>query len=331
MSAGTSSKLSRRMLTGAAAISALALLAACSSSSKPSSSSPATSGSSSAASSSSAAGASTAAGTSTAASSAASSGNASTVALPAAFQGKTLVVPAATGYPPYAYLDGSKILGIDPDLGVALGGPLGAKVTVKADSFENSLLGVSKGTYFIAPGADVTADREKTFDMVSFLEDHYEFMTLASAPTLGTTMDALCGLKVSTVAADSSIPVLQKESSVCTSAGKKAVSVLTFADQGAATLAVQSKQADATTATVTNLGYISKQAGGTFKTGGPAYSYVYIGIATAKGNGMAQAVAAAINVLIKNGEYRKILAKYGVEDASVTTAEVNPNPTPPAK
>lgn len=255
------------------------------------------------------------------------SGSNGGVTLPAAFKDASLVAPAVTGYPPYAYLDGSKIVGISADLAVALGGPFGKTVSLKQDSFENSLLGVNRGVYFGVFGADVTADREKTFDQVSFLEDHYEFMSLAGSAPLGTTMDALCGLKISVVAAASSIPVLQQQSKTCTSQGKPAITVLTFADQGSATLAVKSKQADATTATVTNLGYIAKQAGG-FQLGGPKYLFVYIGIATKKGNGMAQSIADAINKLIANGSYAQILAKYGVEKAAVKQAEVNPDPNP---
>lgn len=250
------------------------------------------------------------------------------VALPAAFVGKPLVSPAVVGYPPYAYVQNNKIVGIDADLSLALSGPFGQQVTLKEDSFENSLLGLNRGVYFMASGTDITAARLQKFDFVSYLEDHYAFLTLSSSPTMGTDMMALCGLKISTVAADSSIPILKAQSDACTKAGKQPVTVLTFADQGAATLAVKSKQADATTATVTNLGYVAKQSNGEFKMGGPTYSYVYIGIATAKGNGMAQAIADAINILIKNGEYGKILARYGVQDAAVSQALVNPNPTP---
>ena len=262
---------------------------------------------------------------------AASSGSASstpstaTVKLPSSFAGKDLVAPAVTGYPPYAYLDGGKIVGISTDLATAVGGPWGTKVTLKQDSFENALLGVNSGNYFGAFGADVTAEREKTFDQVSFLEDHYQFMGLKGAD-LGTSMDDLCGLKISVVAADSAIPVLQAQSAKCTAAGKKEISVQTFADQGAATLAVSSKQVDATTATLTNLGYISKQSTGQFAIGGPKYQFVLIGIATKKGNGMAQALADSINELIANGEYTKILKKYGVEGDAIAKAEVNPDP-----
>lgn len=249
------------------------------------------------------------------------------VSLPAAFADEDLVAPAVVGYPPYAYLDGSDIKGISTDLAVALGGPWGKTVALKQDSFENATLGVDNGTYFGVFGADITAEREATYDQVPFLDDHYEFMSLTGGTELGTTMDDLCGLKISVVAADSAIPVLQDQSTTCTTEGKGAIDVLTFADQGAATLAVTSKQVDATTATVTNLAYISSQASGQFQIGGPKYQYVLIGISVKKGNGMGQAIADGINALIADGSYEKILETYGVQADAIATATVNPDPS----
>ena len=249
------------------------------------------------------------------------------ITLPKQFQHATLVSPAVLGYPPYAYLSSAnKIVGIDPDLSVAMGGPLHHPVTLKAASFENSLLGLQNGTFFMVTGSDITAAREKTLDMVSYLADHYEFMSLASKPAIGKTIKSLCGLTISTVAADSSIAILHGYSSTCTAAGLKPINVTTFADQGSAVLAVASGQADATTATVTNLGYVNVQSHGKFRLDGPSFDYVYIGIATKKGNGLAAALAKSINVLIANGKYKAILAKYGVQADAVTRALVNPNP-----
>jgi len=297
--------IKRRRWAAAAAIPVVAALAtACSSSSSSSS---------------------TAASSSPGASSAAS--NTATVALPAAFQGKALVSPVSPGYPPYAYESGGAIIGIDPDISTALSGPFGQTVSVAPVSFENALLGLSKGSYFMVTGADITAAREQTYDMVPYLADHYEFASLATRPAIGTSITDLCGLTISTVAADSSIAVLKTDSATCTSDGKKAITVTTFPDQGSAVLAVESGRADATTATVTNLGYLNTTMPGKFRLGGPTYNYVYIGLATQKGNGVAQAVADGVNALIADGKYAAILKKYGVTDDAITQATVNPDPS----
>jgi polar amino acid transport system substrate-binding protein len=249
-----------------------------------------------------------------------------TVALPAAFKGEALVSPVSPGYPPYAYESSGSIIGIDPDISTALSGPFGQTVSVASVSFEDALLGLSKGSYFMVTGADITAAREQTYDMVPYLADHYEFASLATSPAIGTSITDLCGLTISTVAADSSIAVLQADSATCTSHGNKAITVTTFPDQGSAVLAVESGRADATTATVTNLGYLNTTMPGKWRLDGPTYNYVYIGLATQKGNGMAQAVADGINALIANGKYAAILKKYGVTADAIAHATVNPNP-----
>lgn len=248
------------------------------------------------------------------------------VTLPAALKGKQLVSPVSPGYPPYAYESGGKVIGIDPDISTALDKPFGQSIQVASVSFEDALLGLSKGSYFMVTGADITAAREKTYDMVPYLADHYEFAWLAGKPAIGTAVTDLCGLTISTVAADSSIAVLKSDSSTCTSGGKKPITVTTFPDQGSAVLAVQSGRADATTATVTNLGYVSTTAPGKFHLGGPTYNYVYIGLATKKGTKVAQAVASGVNALIADGQYAAILKKYGVTADAIKKATVNPNP-----
>lgn len=299
--------IKRRRWLAAAAIPVAALATACSSSSSSNSSAAASNPPS--------------------ASSAASTS--ATVSLPAAFKGKALVSPVSPGYPPYAYESGGSIIGIDPAISTALSQPLGQTVSVASVSFEDALLGLSKESYFMVTGADITAAREQTYDMVPYLADHYEFAWLATKPAIGTSIADLCGLTISTVAADSSIAVLKTDSATCTTDGKKPITVTTFPDQGSAVLAVESGRADATTATVTNLGYLSTTMPGKFTLGGPTYNYVYIGLATQKGNGMGQAVANGVNALIADGKYAAILKEYGVTDDAITHATVNPNPNLP--
>jgi polar amino acid transport system substrate-binding protein len=250
------------------------------------------------------------------------------VSLPASLKGQQLVSPVVEGYPPYAYLTKSnQSVGIDPDLSKALASPFRRPIKVEVASFENSLLGVESGKYFMVTGADITAAREKTYDMVPYLADHYEFASLTTSPPIGKSVTDLCGLTISTVSADSSIAILQGDSAKCKATGKKGIDVTTFPDQGSAVIAVESGRANATTATVTNLGYLSSQAPGKFRLGGPSYDFVYIGLATKKGNGVAKALAQGINELIANGTYHSILVKYGVEADAIKKATVNPNPT----
>jgi polar amino acid transport system substrate-binding protein len=42
-----------------------------------------------------------------------------------------------------------------------------------------------------------------------------------------------------------------------------------------------------------------------------------------KGNGMAQAVKAAMEQLISDGTYSKLLAKWGIQDGAITTPTID--------
>lgn len=72
--------------------------------------------------------------------------------------------------------------------------------------------------------------------------------------------------------------------------------------------------------------YAVKTSGGgkDFQIVGEQVEAAPYGIAVAKGNDqLTKAVQAALNAIIKNGEYDKIISKWGVEAKAVTEAKLN--------
>lgn len=244
--------------------------------------------------------------------------------IPAPFSSK-LPVPYIN-YAPYSYLDPQgTMIGIGPDVAEALSAELGIPLETSNATFEATLLGVQQGKYAWAPAAEITTERLKTFDFVSYLIDAYRFISKASAPPIGETPMDLCGMTIGVTTGGSAIPALEKFSSDCTAGGKEPIEVQTFPDQTANQLAVSSDRIDAATATVTNAAYqmsLSKD----FQVSGPRYAESILGLTVRKGNGMAAPLAAAMNRLIESGTYTEILAKYNLADAAITKSEVNPDP-----
>ena len=69
--------------------------------------------------------------------------------------------------------------------------------------------------------------------------------------------------------------------------------------------------------------YIVEKSNGQFKvTGGPFPPEPY-GIAIPKDNGMAPAVQAAVQALIDNGTYTKILEYWDLTDGAIDTPVIN--------
>ena len=78
----------------------------------------------------------------------------------------------------------------------------------------------------------------------------------------------------------------------------------------------------------TTVGYFVAQSKGRAKVVGSYTDRGYIGIGLPKGSEMALPLQAAIQHLIADGTYRKIVVKWGVEDGAVTQAPLNPTDQP---
>ncbi|MEO3781388.1 transporter substrate-binding domain-containing protein [Micromonospora sp. B11E3] len=241
--------------------------------------------------------------------------------------GGTLVIPQQVGVPPYSFLDeGGELAGLLPDLSIALGEAMGMEVENEQASFENSLLGLQRGTYDWVPGADVTAERLEKFDFATTLIESYGFRVKDGGIDIGDSMDDLCGLSIAVTAGSSPVPVLRDQSETCEEVGNDPIDVQTFADQATADLAVKSGRADAVTATSSGLAHQVTTEPGVWKITGPIYQGIDIGFAVMKGDDMAQKLVEATNEIIENGTYAEILAKYGAEKMAIETSVLNPEP-----
>ncbi len=231
-----------------------------------------------------------------------------------------------TALPYVATSSAGQLEGILPALALAEGPAMGGATKNVTTSFESSLLGLKRKIYAWVPGADVTAERLKSFDFATTLRDSYTFEAPAGGVTIGNSMMDLCGHSVGVVAASSPVAVLQTQSGACTKAGKKPINVQTFADYATAGLAAKSHRVDVAVLSTSTVGYQIKTDPGVWKETGPKFDYVIIGDATPKGNGMAQKLADAVNKLIADGTYAKILAQYGASDLAIKKSVVNPTP-----
>ena len=97
-----------------------------------------------------------------------------------------------------------------------------------------------------------------------------------------------------------------------------------YANQSEANLAVSSGRAQVGFADSQVAAYIVATSNGVFMNSGTAFEVAPYGLALPKGNGMAAPVKSAVNFLIANGVYKKILTKWGVQAGAVTTATINP-------
>lgn len=254
-------------------------------------------------------------------------GQASTVAVPAAFKAKgTLVVAADASYPPNEFIDtdGKTVVGMDADLAKALAKVMGLKAKVSNATFDAIIPGIASKKYDLGMSSFTdTKEREATVDFVTYFNAGTSFYGKASGgPSVGGLAD-LCGLKVAVEKGTTQADDATAQSKKCTPAGKDAATVSVFRDQNGANLALSSGRADVGMADSPVAAYIVKQSGGRFKLVGKPYGTAPYGIALSKDSGLAEPVQAALKVLIADGTYEKILDTWGIADGAITTPEIN--------
>ena len=247
--------------------------------------------------------------------------------VPAAIKAKgTLIVATEAQYAPNKFLasDGHTIIGMDPDMLTALAEVMGLKASFVDATFEAIIPGLAAGRYDLGASSFTdTKEREKTVDFVDYFKAGISFYAkTASNPGVKTVAD-LCGKTVAVEKGTVELEEATKQSGVCTKAGKKAVTVLSFPGQNPVNLAVESGRAELGMADSPVVAYQIKQSNGQFKLIGESYGFAPYGIAIPKTSGMTTPILEALKVLIANGKYTQILTKWGIQAGAITTPAIN--------
>jgi polar amino acid transport system substrate-binding protein len=247
--------------------------------------------------------------------------------VPQSIQSKgTLTVASDATYAPMEFIatNGHTVVGVDADLAQAIGGVLGLKLKVVNATFDTIIPGLQSGKYDLGMSAFTdTKARQKVVDFVTYFSAGTSFYVKASGgPNIQTLAD-LCGKTVSVENGTTEQTDATAQNAKCTKAGKPGVKVSAFPDQNSANLAIASGRAQVGMADSPVAAYIVKQSKGQFKLSGRAYGTAPYGIAIPKGNGMAKPVLDAVKLLMKNGTYKSILAKWGAQGGAISNPQIN--------
>ncbi|QEU95350.1 ABC transporter substrate-binding protein [Streptomyces kanamyceticus] len=241
-------------------------------------------------------------------------------------RGTLSLASSVGGTPPGAtYLeDGRTIVGQDIDFADAVGKVLGLKLKREAASFEAILPALDSGKYDLGTGNfGVTEERRKTIDFVTYINDGQGFAVRKDSKLAKVTDFAqLCGLNVATGAGTTFEVTLEDNKHVCADAGKKPYSVKTYAEQGAIWPALQQGRADVVMSTINGLRYAVRQQEGLKFLG--EYHRLDVGFAFKKGTKLAPAFRAAVDQLIKDGTYDRILKKWGTRGSAIGKSRISP-------
>ncbi|MFI7503579.1 ABC transporter substrate-binding protein [Streptomyces sp. NPDC049687] len=274
-----------------------------------------------------------------------SSGSASTSSAPLA--GKlpkairdagVIKVGSDIAYAPVEFKDSAgKTVGIDPDLAAAMGKQLGVTFDFQNGTFDTLITGLRSNRYDIAMSAMTdTKDRQEGIDsdtgkkvgegvdFVDYFTAGVSIYTKKGDDQGIKTWSDLCGKKIVVQRGTVSEDLAKAEAKKCT--GGKTISIQAFDNDQQAQTRLRAGGADAGSSDFPVAAYAVKTSGGgnDFQLVGEQVEAAPYGIAVAKDDTqLRDALKAALDAIIANGEYEKIIAKWGVADGAVKEVTIN--------
>ncbi|MFC9131040.1 ABC transporter substrate-binding protein [Streptomyces sp. NPDC057099] len=259
--------------------------------------------------------------------------------LPKSIRDKGVIkVGSDIAYAPVEFKDGSgNTVGIDPDLAAAMGKQLGVDFQFENGTFDTLITGLRSKRYDIAMSAMTdTKDRQEGIDsdtgkkvgegvdFVDYFTAGVSIYTKKGDDQGIKTWSDLCGKKIVLQRGTVSEDLAKAESKKCP-AGKK-IAIEAFDNDQQAQTRLRAGGAAAGSSDFPVAAYAVKTSGGgkDFQLVGEQVEAAPYGIAVAKNQTqLRDALKAALDAIVDNGEYEKIMKKWGVTDGSIDEATIN--------
>lgn len=237
-----------------------------------------------------------------------------------------LIVGASTDYAPAEFRaeDLQTAIGYDVDLSKALGKVLGLEAEVQDAEFASILPAI--GTKFNVGISSFTIrpDRIEQANMIAYITAGSSYAVKKGNPE-GFDPDDVCGQAIAVQTGTYQEEEITNFSTACTDGGKEAVEILSYPRQSDATTNVVGGKAVAFYADSPVASYASALTGDQLEVVGGIRDAAPQGIVVNKADAeLTEAMQKAMQHLMDDGTWGKILDSWGVEDAALSTAELNP-------
>ncbi|MEO7586452.1 MAG: ABC transporter substrate-binding protein [Arachnia sp.] len=237
-----------------------------------------------------------------------------------------LVIGASIDYAPAEFRadDLQTAIGYDVDLGKALGRVMGLDTEVSAAEFASILPGIGTKYDIGISSFTITPDRLASYTMISYISVGSSY-AVKTGNEGGFDPDSVCGSTIAVQTGTYQEEELTAFSTTCTDGGKEAVDILKFGSQSDVTTNVVGGKADAMYADSTVSSYAAALTEGQLEVVGGVRDAAPQGIVLPKGDdALAEAVQKAMQHLMDDGTWAKILDSWGTKDSALTTTKVNP-------
>jgi len=250
--------------------------------------------------------------------------------LPEKYQeSKKIVVGSDIAYAPMEYYDtdGTTVLGLDKDLTDALSEQLGVSFEWNNATFDGLITQLKSDRIDVAiSGMSDTPERQKEVDFVDYYQAGAMLLVQKGNPEGLKSMADLCGQTVAVQRGTTQEGYAQEQSKTCESDGKQPIKLLSFDRETEAMLQVKSGRAVSGMQDYPVAAYNARTSGGgnDFEVVGEQIQAGPLGIAVSKDNTeLRDALQKALQAVIDDGTYEKLLKKYDVPLGAVDEATVN--------
>ncbi len=245
--------------------------------------------------------------------------------------GKFTVAVAALNSPPLTVFadDNKTLLGSEVDIARLVASSLGLELNVVPTSWEDWPLGVTSGKYDAAiSNITVTKERKAKFDFATYRKDSLGFYVKSTSPLKSISKaEEIAGLRIIVGSGTNQEAILLAWNAENVKKGLKPFTPVYTKDDAAQTLALQSGRADAYFGPNVIGAWKAALTGKTKLVGsvdGGWPKAAHIAVTLRKGSGLAQPVQTALNGAIKNGDYDKVLNRWGEGVERIPASEINP-------
>lgn len=235
-----------------------------------------------------------------------------------------LTIGMDTSYAPAEFLaeDGKTPVGYDVDLAKALGKIFGLEAEPITSTFDSIIPSVGSKYDLGISSFTITPERSKAVDFVSYYKAGSTWAVAKGNPKKFDS-SKLCGLKIAVQTGTTQEEEVNKANEECPADSK--IEVLSSKLQTDVTTNVVTGKAVAFYADSPVAGYAISQTDGALEALGEDVGVAKQGVAIAKGDsGTAEAVQKAIQKLMDDGTYAKLLDHWGVSSGAIDKAEINP-------
>lgn len=248
-----------------------------------------------------------------------------------AVPGKLTVAVAALNSPPLTVFsdDNKTLLGSEVDIARLVADSLGLELNVVPTSWEDWPLGVASGKYDAAiSNITVTKERKEKFDFATYRKDSLGFYVKSTSPLQHIDKaEDIAGLRIIVGSGTNQEAILLAWNAENLKKGLKPFTPVYTKDDAAQTLAIQSGRADAFFGPNVIGAWKAALTGKTRLVGsvdGGWPKAAHIAVTLKKGGGLVEPVQTALNGVISNGDYAKVLNRWGEGVESIPQSEINP-------